>query len=61
MEGIGIRRAEAKTLRLTFPLVRARAAREASGKVRRLWLRFVTAVPMLSLGGAASAAGFGLR
>src|SRR5947207_12424590 len=44
---IRIRRAKAKTLRLTLPFVRARAAREASRRGRRRWLRFVAAVPPL--------------
>ena len=44
---IRIRRAKAKTLRLTLPFVRARAAREASRQGRRRWLRFVAAVPPL--------------
>ena len=45
---IRIRRAKAKTLRLTLPFVRARAAREASRQGRRRWLRFVAAVPPLA-------------
>ena len=42
-----IRRAKAKTLRLTLPFVRARAACEATRQGRRPWLRFVAAVPAL--------------
>src|SRR5205814_9515846 len=49
---IRIRRAKAKTLRLTLPFVRARAAREASRQGRRRWLRFVAAVPPLGDGGS---------
>ena len=44
---IRIRRAKAKTLRLTLPFVRARAACEATKQGRRRWLRFVAAVPAL--------------
>src|SRR5947207_8438478 len=47
---IRIRRAKAKTLRLTLPFVRARAAREASRQGRRRWLRFVAAVAYVGAG-----------